>query len=108
QKERGVAKKLIGLTPNDPIPLHGNEAIWRNNVCVGFIRRCAYGHTVGQSVGYGYIVHPDGHVITPAYLSDGTYEIETVNERRVPATFRPKAVFDPTNTRVQGNYGDMT
>ncbi|RHY63960.1 hypothetical protein DYB30_011473 [Aphanomyces astaci] len=108
QKERGVAKKLIGLTPNDPIPLHGNEAIWRNNVCVGFIRRCAYGHTVGQSVGYGYIVHPDGHVITPAYLSDGTYEIETLNERRVPATFRPKAVFDPTNTRVQGNYGDMT
>ncbi|KAF0730620.1 hypothetical protein Ae201684P_021867 [Aphanomyces euteiches] len=104
QKADGVSKKLICLTPDEHIPLKGNEAIWRNNECIGFIRRSAYGHTVGKSIGYGYVVHPHGHVITPAFLKEGQYEIETLNERRVPATFQAKAVFDPTNSRVKGHY----
>ncbi|OQR92359.1 sarcosine dehydrogenase, mitochondrial [Achlya hypogyna] len=104
QKAAGVTKKLICLTPDEHIPLKGNEAIWRNGAVVGFVRRCAYGHTVGRSVGYGYIVHPDGGVVTPKFVKDGTYEIETLNERRVPATLHTKCVFDPTNARVQGQY----
>ncbi|RHY32968.1 hypothetical protein DYB32_002079, partial [Aphanomyces invadans] len=106
QKAHGVSKKLIALTPDETIPLKGNEAIWRHGECVGFIRRCAYGHTVGRSVGYGYVVHPNGDAITSAYLKEGKYEIETLNERRVPATFHAKAVFDPSNARVQGKYED--
>ncbi|OQS05254.1 sarcosine dehydrogenase, mitochondrial isoform X1 [Thraustotheca clavata] len=104
QKERGVAKKLICLTPDEDIPLKGNEAIWRNGECLGFIRRCAFGYTIGKSVGYGYVVRHDGQTITPKFLKEGAYEIETLNERRVPATLHMKCVFDPTNERVQGNY----
>ncbi|EQC37078.1 sarcosine dehydrogenase [Saprolegnia diclina VS20] len=104
QKANGVSKKLICLTPNEHIPLKGNEAIWRDGTCVGFVRRCAFGHSVGKSVGYGYIQHPDGAVVTPKFVKDGVYEIETLNERRVPATLHTKCVFDPTNARVQGEY----
>lgn len=101
QKSKGLKKKLSCFTLDQHFPLHGGEAIWRNNECVGFIRRASFGHSIGKSIGYGYI-HSES--ISKSFLNSGKYEIEILNQTRVPATFHPKVLFDPRNDRPKGIY----
>ena len=66
------------------MPLHGLEAIWRDNTVVGFLRRGDYGFTIGKSIGYGYVSRPDGEAVTNDYLQSGNYFLEHMG-KVVPA-----------------------
>eukprot|EP00656_Telonema_subtile_P023001 TRINITY_DN2430_c0_g1_i14.p1 TRINITY_DN2430_c0_g1~~TRINITY_DN2430_c0_g1_i14.p1 ORF type:complete len:771 (-),score=170.25 TRINITY_DN2430_c0_g1_i14:295-2607(-) len=114
-KAAGLQRKLVCLTVDaqNPaatgeweLPLNGNETIWRDDVCVGFVRSTAYGHTIGRSVAYGYAsLAPDSDTpkITNQWLESGTWHIGSLGQK-LPAKLHLKAPFDPTNQRVKGVY----
>lgn len=105
QKADGVKKRLICLTLDENIPLHQRESIWADGVCVGYMRRCDYGHTTGKVIGYGYVSHPDGETVTNKWLKQCNFKVHTTNKHDVQATWHPKCLFDPANERIQNNYG---
>jgi 4-methylaminobutanoate oxidase (formaldehyde-forming) len=100
QKKAGVPRRrLVQFLLIDPEPLlyHG-EVIWRNDESVGAIRAGAFGHTLGASVGLGY-VEADGPV-TRDFISSGAWEIEIAGERHAArASLLP--LYDPKGDRVR-------
>ncbi|MAI78221.1 MAG: oxidoreductase [Deltaproteobacteria bacterium] len=100
QKEAGVPhRRLVQFILEDPEPLllHG-EVIWRNGVAVGYIRAGAYGHTLGASVGLGYVEADEP--VTKAYLDSGEWEVElALQKHRARASLRP--LYDPKGERIK-------
>jgi 4-methylaminobutanoate oxidase (formaldehyde-forming) len=85
----------------DPGPLLAhNEPIWRDGVLCGWITSGAYGHTLGRSIGMGYVADPGGGVVTPDWIASGRYEVEIANDR-VPARASLRALYDPANERIR-------
>jgi len=56
-----------------------------------------------REVGYGYVSRPDGEKVTPSWLKEGNYQIES-RGRKYEATLHMKTPFDPSNDRIQGRY----
>jgi 4-methylaminobutanoate oxidase (formaldehyde-forming) len=100
QKKSGIPRRrLLQFLLNDAEPLmyHG-EAIWRDGVCVGTIRAGAYGHTLGASVGLGY-VESDGPV-TRDFISSADWQIEIAGQRHAArASLSP--LYDPKGERIR-------
>lgn len=46
--------------------MFGLEAVFRNGVPVGHLRRSDYGFFIDKTIGYGYIRNPDGGVVSRA------------------------------------------
>ena len=78
----------MGFTAAPDVILLGRETIYRDGVRVGWLASGGYGHTVGKSIGFGYVRNAYG--VEDEWLRSGTYELE-VATMRVPAT----AVFAP-------------
>jgi 4-methylaminobutanoate oxidase (formaldehyde-forming) len=99
QLDEGVTRRLAVFSLEDPEPLLlGNEPIWRDGQLVGRTTSGAFGHTLGVSVGMGYVENPDG--VTPDWVRGGTYELEVATER-FPAKVRLTAPYDPRGRRVR-------
>ena len=99
QRERPRSRRLLTFTLDDPEPLLlGEEPIWRDGRLVGRITSGAYGHTLGRSVGMGYVSHPDG--VDTTFLQSARWELEIATER-VPATAHLEPPYDPTSARVR-------
>jgi 4-methylaminobutanoate oxidase (formaldehyde-forming) len=61
---------LAGFTVADPdAVLLGRETIFWNGAPVGWLTSGGFGHTVGKSIGYGYIRHADG--VNAAFIRAG-------------------------------------
>ena len=61
QRDKPLARRLVMFTLDHPDPLLlGDEPIYRDGALVGRITSGAYGHTLGRSVGMGYVAHADG------------------------------------------------
>jgi len=72
--------------------------IWRDDVAVGSIRAGAFGHTLGASVGLGYV--EPGEPVTRDYIATGTWEIEIAGVRHATrASLRP--LYDPKGERIR-------
>ena len=85
---------------DDPEPLlYHNEPIWRDGELVGWITSAMFGHTVGRSIGLGYVRREDGPV-TAAWIAAGTYELEIATER-FGASASLRAPYDPNNARIR-------
>ena len=99
QKEAGVKRRLVQFAIDDRNALmHHNEPIYRNGEIVGYITSGMYGHAVDKSLGMGYVNNEDG--VNPAYVKEGTYEIEIACER-FPATASLAPFYDPKSLRVK-------
>ena len=99
QRERGVHKRLAVFTINDPEPLLlGDEPIYRDGELVGRTTCGAYGHTLGRSVGMGYVENESG--VDAAFVRAGSYEIE-IAAQRFSATASLRPAYDPSNRRVR-------
>lgn len=48
--------------------MFGLEAIFRNGVPVGHLRRADYGFFIDKTIGYGYIRSPDGGVVMFSFV----------------------------------------
>ena len=70
----------------------------RNGERVGWLASGGFGHTVGRSIGMGYVRNPDG--VSDDYLRSGSYALE-VATREVPAELHLRPLYDPGNDRVR-------
>jgi 4-methylaminobutanoate oxidase (formaldehyde-forming) len=98
QLANGVKKRLATFTAAPETILLGRETITRNGQRVGWLSSGGYGHTVGKSIGMGYIRHPDG--VTDDFILSGSYELEVASER-IPAQVHLTPLYDPENLRVK-------
>jgi 4-methylaminobutanoate oxidase (formaldehyde-forming) len=101
QRQTGVGKRLTQFALDDPSRLmYHNEPIWRDGVIVGSITSGMYGHSVGASLGMGWVHAPDGTVADSEFVNDGSYEIEVAGER-IPARASLPPWYDPRSARVR-------
>jgi 4-methylaminobutanoate oxidase (formaldehyde-forming) len=98
QLEQGVKRRLVMFTLDDPEPLLlGDEPIYRNGELAGRITSGSYGHTIGRSVGMGYVENKAG--VNGAYIRSGNYEIE-IKSDRFKATASLRSPYDPEGKNV--------
>ena len=99
QRERGVQRRLVQFALDDPAPLllHG-EPIFRDTVCVGHLTSAMYGHTIGSSIGMGYVTAPSVDV-PRRWFEEGSYSIEVAGVA-VPASASLRPLFDPASERI--------
>ncbi|MBW2397300.1 MAG: aminomethyltransferase family protein, partial [Deltaproteobacteria bacterium] len=103
QEKAGTpTRRLLQFLLDDPAPLiHHGEVIWRDDVAVGTIRAGAYGHTLGASVGLGYVESSEPNVpITKDFIASGIWEIEIAGVRH-GARASLRALYDPKGERVR-------
>ena len=98
QHANGVKKMLACFTVDPDIVLLGRETIYRNGERVGWLTSGGYGHTVGQSIGYGYVRNPDG--VDADFVLSGEYELEVATVR-VKAKVHMQPLYDPQMQRVK-------
>jgi 4-methylaminobutanoate oxidase (formaldehyde-forming) len=83
----------------DPEPLlYYNEIIYRDGQPVGRILAGGYGHTLGASVGLGYVENEEG--VTADYVLSGNYEIKIAG-RRYAAKASLQPLYDPKGERLR-------
>src|SRR6185437_1116511 len=82
-REKPLQRRLITLSTDPSIVLHGRETIYRDGERIGWLSSGGQGHTVGRSIGLGYLRAEGG--LEDEHLSAGDYELE-VRTLRVPAT----------------------
>jgi 4-methylaminobutanoate oxidase (formaldehyde-forming) len=94
-----MQKRLVQFLLQDPeVILYSHEPILRDGKIVGHLTSGNYGHTLGGSVGLGYIEVEDA--VTKDYLESGKIEIEVGGER-IPAKASLGAQYDPKATRMR-------
>jgi heterotetrameric sarcosine oxidase gamma subunit len=100
QREAGVDRRLAVFVLDDPEPLlYHNEPVWRDGALVGRVSSAMFGHTIGRSIGLGYVRREDGPV-TADWIAAGRYELEVATQRfDATASLRPP--YDPTNARIR-------
>jgi glycine cleavage system aminomethyltransferase T/glycine/D-amino acid oxidase-like deaminating enzyme len=117
-RAEGPRRKLVSLVLDGPQPvpptvpqtvpqtaspsaMWGGELVLRDGKPVGQVMSGAWGEALGAYVGLAYVRHPDGDVVTSAYLRAGTYQVNVAGDIR-PATLHLRAPYDPEGTRVRG------
>ena len=99
QREAPLARRLAILILENPEPLlYHDEPIWRDGALVGRISSAAYGHTLGRSIGLGYVECAEG--VTEAFLSSGRWELEIAGARHA-ARAQLEPPYDPKSLRVR-------
>ncbi|XP_023344278.1 sarcosine dehydrogenase, mitochondrial isoform X2 [Eurytemora carolleeae] len=102
----GPRKKKVCLSVKDSVCLVGLEGVLRNGEYVGHVRRADHAFYLEQEIAYAYIENKN-EKITAAWLQDGEYQIES-RGAVYPATLHIKSPFDPKNSRIQGEYGNLS
>ncbi|MFM9999208.1 MAG: FAD-dependent oxidoreductase [Burkholderiaceae bacterium] len=100
QREKGLTRRLVQFALRDPEPLlYHNEPIWRDGVIVGRISSGMFGHTVGRSLGMGYVDNTAG-LADNEWIMNGRYDIEVAGVR-FGADASLSALYDPKGLRVK-------
>ena len=68
---------------------------------VGDLSSAAYGHTVGASVGLGYVKRADGAAIDAAWLEQAQFEVDLAGTR-LKARLSLRCPYDPAGARIKG------
>jgi len=98
QRSNGVKKLLATFVANGDVILSGRETIYRDGKRVGWLSSAGYGHTLGKSIGLGYIRNAAG--VDADYVTSGTYELDVATER-VPCAVSLAPLYDPKMQRVK-------
>ena len=97
--EGGLRHRIATLrTPEEDLPLWGNEPVLRNGQPVGYVTSAGYAHSIGGQVALATISHDD--LATKGFISGGEYVID-VGGTHVPATASLRPAFDPKGERVR-------
>ena len=101
-KARPLDRRLVSVVLEDPDPLlWGGETLLRDGRPVGDLTSAGYGHTIGASVGMGYVKRGDGHAIDAAWLGGGKVEVDLAGTRfAAKLSLRPP--YDPSGDRIRG------
>ncbi len=102
QKETGSwkGKRMVQFLLQDPeAMLYHHEPILRDGELVGHLTSGNYGHTLGGSIGMGYVYHEPG--IDADYIGSGKFEIDVAGVN-VSAKASLSAMYDPKAERMRG------
>ncbi|KAG1702888.1 Sarcosine dehydrogenase, mitochondrial [Nymphon striatum] len=88
------------MSADGDIILSGRETIYRNGERVGWLSSAGYGHTIGKSIGMGFV--RSNEVIDPDYVLSGKYELE-VATKRVGCTAHLQPLYDPKMTKASSD-----
>jgi 4-methylaminobutanoate oxidase (formaldehyde-forming) len=95
-----LRKRLVQFLLQDPgVMLYHHEPILRDGETVGFLTSGNYGHTLGGSVGLGYVKHAGE--VTADYVAAGSWAIEVAGVP-IPAQASLRALYDPDGARSRG------
>ena len=101
-RAKPLSRRLVSVVLEDREPLlWGGEALLRDGRPVGDLTSAAYGHSVGASVGLGYVKRADGAAIDAAWLEAGRFEVDLAGTR-LEAKVSLKAPYDPSGARIKG------
>lgn len=103
QKAEGLRRRIVCFTINEKVPMFGLEAIFRDGVPVGHLRRSDYAFFIDKTMGYGYVRNPDGGVVSADFIKSGKFTLERMGVV-YEAKAHLKSPFDPENKRVKGFY----
>ncbi|MDF2995358.1 MAG: FAD-dependent oxidoreductase [Xanthobacteraceae bacterium] len=98
QKAKPLPRLLAGFLVDPAVVLLGRETIFRDGHRAGWLASGGFGHTIGRSIGYGYVRDPGG--VDADYVRSGAYELEVAGER-VPAAVFLTPPYDPKMERVK-------
>ena len=94
-----LSRRLVQFLLEDPEPmLYHEEPIWRDGVRVGRTTSGMYGHTLGGSVGLGYVEHSGG--VDQEFIAAGNFELEVAG-KRFAATASLRPMYDPTGEKIK-------
>ena len=79
--------------------LYHHEPIVCNEEIKGFLTSGSYGHTLGASVGLGYVKSEEG--VNADMLAANDWAVE-VGGLRIPATPSLQALYDPKGVIMRG------
>ena len=100
-KTAGVRRRLVSFILDDAgAMMWGGELLLRDGVGAGQVTSAAFGATIGSCVGLAYVWCPDGLVVTPDWINDGTWQVNiggTIMGLRVQLS----APYDPKSERVR-------
>ncbi|MDX1605733.1 MAG: FAD-dependent oxidoreductase [Candidatus Competibacterales bacterium] len=100
ETERPLRRRLVQCLLTDPeVMLYQHEPLRRDGEIVGYLTSGAYGHTLGGSVGLGYVRHRGG--VDRAWIEAGDWTVEVGGER-IPARVGLRALYDPGGERMRG------
>ncbi|MBT6272529.1 MAG: aminomethyl transferase family protein, partial [Chromatiales bacterium] len=102
QRDSGahLRKRLVQFVLQDPeAMLYHHEPIMCDGAIKGFLTSGSYGHTLGGSVGLGYVRHDEP--ITAQFLESNTWTID-VGGTPIAATASLRAQYDPRGERMRG------
>ena len=92
QKAEGAARRLCTFTTPVKLPLYGGETILRGGETVSLATSAGFGHTVGQTIVFGYLDHE--------ISAETVFEIEVFGERH-PITRVDGPLYDPQNDKLK-------
>ncbi|MEQ8262113.1 FAD-dependent oxidoreductase [Pseudohaliea sp.] len=93
-------RRLVQFRLEDPEPmLYHNEPILMDGQEVGYLTSAMYGHSLGASVGLGYVRCGDG--VDKQLLESSKFEILVAGER-CPALASLRPMYDPSGSRMKG------
>ena len=98
QRASGQRKMLATFTTAPDVILYGRETIYRDGQRVGWLSSGGFGHTVGRSIGMGYVRNPEG--VTADYVLSGRYELEVATER-LPCDVTLAPLWDTQMARIK-------
>lgn len=98
QRAKGVKKMMTTFTAAPDVILSGRETILRDGQRVGWLSSAGFGHTIGKSIGMGYVRNAQG--VTRDHVREGRYELEVAGER-VPAEAHLAPLYDPKMDKVK-------
>lgn len=92
-------KRLVQFVLKDPEPmLYHHEPIVMNGDCVGYFTSGNYGHTLGASVGLGYVKSKEQ--VTEEWLKAQQWQIDVGGEL-FEASASLRAAYDPSGERMR-------
>jgi 4-methylaminobutanoate oxidase (formaldehyde-forming) len=98
QRRDGVSKMLATFTADPSVVLLGRETLYRDGERCGWLTSAGYGHTIGRSIGLGYVRRAEG--VDRDHVLSGSYELEVATER-VPCAVSLAPLYDPKMERMK-------
>ena len=99
RRAEGPTRRLVQLAFDDPdVWAYHDEPIYRDGEMVGRIASVSYGHTLGRTVGLGYV--GTDVPVDADWVRSGSYTVEVAGVR-YPVTVSLRPMYDPANERVR-------
>ena len=100
-KASGVRRRLVSFILDDAhAMMWGGELLLRDGVGAGQVTSAAFGTTIGSCVGLAYVWRPDGAVVTPDWINEGTWQVN-IGGMVVSMRVQLGAPYDPKSARVR-------